>query len=314
MKKLLSIILTLAALGSQAVFADAKNYEYILPMEYTQINRLQNGCIAYDKQGKCAIYDLNGKKISDDYDSIGAFYNDRVAAAQKNGEYYIINPYGTVLGIFDKKIMNVGDFVLVNLTESNEDGRFTVSDGENYGVAKYTGFVSPWAKDAVEDAKRLNITKADGSYNYTANITREEFCELVFNYFENYYDEAVSIGVIKPPFTDTENEHIAVLNALDIIKGKSETEFALNDFLTREEAATLLCRLIKKVYPNAAATEMYFDFADGGEISDWAMSSVQTVCNMGIMNGVGDNKFAPQELYTTEQAIATLVRCHGTTQ
>ena len=102
-----------------------------------------------------------------------------------------------------------------------------------------------------------------------------------------------------------------MLNAMDIIKGKSETEFAPNDSLTREEAATILCRLIKKIYPDSAATEIYFDFADGAQISDWAINNVQVICNMGIMQGVGDNRFAPKDLYTTEQAIATLVRIYN---
>ena len=228
-EKILSVVLTITMLCSMttAAFADgevksdtlaknAKNFEYILPIEYKTINRLQNGYIAYDKQEKCVIYDLNEK----------------------------------------------------------------------------------------------NIIKADTNYNYTAFITREEFCELVFNYIENFSESAFSIGVINPPFTDTDNEHIGTLNALGIINGKSETEFEPNDSLTREEAAAILCRLIKEMYPNAAATEMYFVFADGDQISDWAMNNIQVICNMGIMKGVGDNKFAPKELYTTEQAITTLVRVH----
>ncbi len=119
------------------------------------------------------------------------------------------------------------------------------------------------------------------------------------------------MGIIKPPFTDTDNEHIGVLNALGIINGKSETEFAPNDSLTREEAAAILYRMINKIYPGWDATAQYFDFADSAEISEWAMNDIQVICNMGIMKGVGDNRFAPKELYTTEQAIATLVRVYN---
>ena len=199
----------------------------------------------------------------------------------------------------------------LNWWSYKDDGRFIVSDGENYGVAKYTGFISPWAKETVSEAKRLNIIKTDANYNYTAFISREEFCELVFNYIKNFPGSAFSVGIIKPPFTDTDNEHIEVLNALGIIKGKSETEFAPNDSLTREEAAAILCRLISKIYPGWDATAQYFDFADSGQISDWAMNDIQVICNMGIMQGVGDNRFAPKELYTTEQAVATLVRVYN---
>lgn len=73
MKKLLSLILTITILCSMAITAFAEkiqNYEYILPMEYSKIERYQNCYIAYDKQDKCAIYNLNGKKLSDDYDYI----------------------------------------------------------------------------------------------------------------------------------------------------------------------------------------------------------------------------------------------------
>lgn len=630
MKKLLSIILAITMLCSMAITAFAEkiqNYEYILPMEYTMIERHQNCYIAYDKQDKCAIYDLNGQKLSDDYDYIGSFFNEQVAEARRDNQYYIINSYGTVLGKFDKRIINVSEYVLVNLTDSNEDGRpfsyyegefgvytytgdlvkvlsyeeskppknwgfwitfsggrilftengkwgaadssfntviepiydkiypftdtesgitiaikngkyglidqdgnavadfiyngiyplhnnngkinaykvtqdsaqetvryglldkygkiikqldesepqtlyedyklikvskknnrddsehyeylygligydgnivipventniwgisegivsvqksydrcgyydisgreitdfkyrmvsqfseglafasscigdkwthevinqngevmfnpsdwsngfyggiaqieagkfidtsgkvvidnpkwkpasesglnwwsykddgrFIVSDGENYGVAKYTGFISPWAKETVSEAKRLNIIKTDANYNYTAFISREEFCELVFNYIKNFPGSAFSVGIIKPPFTDTDNEHIEVLNALGIVKGKSETEFAPNDSLTREEAAAILCRLISKIYPGWDATAQYFDFADSGQISDWAMNDIQVICNMGIMQGIGDNRFAPKGLYTTEQAVATLVRVYN---
>ncbi len=168
---------------------------------------------------------------------------------------------------------------------------------------------SKWAADSIETARKINIIS--GNYNFPGAITREEFCELVFNYIKKFPGSAFSVGIIKHPFTDTDNEHIEVLNALGIVKGKSETEFAPNGSLTREEAAAILCRLINKIYPGWDATAQYFDFADSGQISDWAMNDIQAICNMGIMQGVGDNRFAPKELYTTEQAVATLVRVYN---
>ena len=115
------------------------------------------------------------------------------------------------------------------------------------------------------------------------------------------------------PFTDVDKDEreLAYLYENGIIKGKSATEFYPNDSISREEAAAILCRLINIIYPGWDATAQYFDFADSGQISDWAMNDIQVICNMGIMQGVGDNRFAPKELYTTEQAIATLVRVYN---
>ena len=58
-------------------------------------------------------------------------------------------------------------------------------------------------------------------------------------------------------------------------------------------------------------TELWFEFDDIDYISDWAMDAVQTMCNMNVMNGVGNNNFAPQEVYTTEQAIVTITRAYS---
>ena len=164
----------------------------------------------------------------------------------------------------------------------------------------------------IDKAHALNITNADGNYNFPGAITREEFCELVYNYISEFGELEVDDGHIV--FIDTDNIKIRILNTMGIIKGKSETQFAPNDLLTREEAATILNRLINVVHPDLASTELYYEFADGSQISDWAMSAIQRICNMGIMKGVENNNFAPKDNYTTEQAIVTLVRVYTSSE
>ncbi|MBQ7960459.1 MAG: transporter substrate-binding domain-containing protein [Clostridia bacterium] len=167
---------------------------------------------------------------------------------------------------------------------------------------------SDWAKSDVEKASALAITEKK-PYAYRKSITREEFCELIYNYCENVIGQLATVDR-ENKFTDTNNTHIFTLNAMGIINGKSETEFAPQDYLTREEAAVILNRMTNATIP-VPVTEMYFYFDDEEAISNWASASVQVMCNMGVMNGVGDNKFAPQDTYTTEQAIATIVRVYA---
>lgn len=164
---------------------------------------------------------------------------------------------------------------------------------------------SDWAVESIERAKELGIMQEP--YDYTEPITREEFCELIYNYIQIVGEVEAAVG--EPPFTDTDNEKIVALSRMGIINGKTERSFAPLDSLTREEAAVILCRMINKVHP-LPVTEMFFIFDDVTEISEWAMDSVQVICNLGVMQGVGDNLFAPQESYTAGQAIATLVRVY----
>lgn len=165
---------------------------------------------------------------------------------------------------------------------------------------------SEWAAKEIDYARAVGITDANKDYLYKENITREEFCELIYNLVTSVKWEITA--PITDSFTDTKNDKILMLNGLGIINGKSATEFAPNDLLTREEAATIIDRMIEKVLPSMFSTELYFEFADSDKISDWAMPSIQSVCNFKFMNGVGNNNFAPKDNYTTEQAIVTLAR------
>ena len=167
---------------------------------------------------------------------------------------------------------------------------------------------SDWAWDSVVKATDLNILELGKEYNFLKPITREEFCELIYNYCCNV------LGMLSTSdgkrFNDTDNPKIEILCAMGIINGKSTHEFAPNDALTREEAAVILQRMINATV-SVDVTELWFEFDDIDYISDWAMDAVQTMCNMNVMNGVGNNHFAPQEVYTTEQAIVTITRVYS---
>ena len=133
--------------------------------------------------------------------------------------------------------------------------------------------------------------------NFSESAKRIDFCRMAYRML----NEKEQINVIERthPFTDVDKDEreLAYLYENGIIKGKSATEFYPNDSISREEAAAILCRLINKIYPGRDATAQYFDFADSGQISDWAMNDIQVICNMGIMQGMGDNRFAPKGLY-----------------
>ena len=216
-----------------------------------------------------------------------------------------------------KKILSI---VLVVVVAISAVG-IVMANGNNGGAGPTGpgGFLTPpdgtppappsdWAKESVEKARSLKIINDDVVYPYRMSINRENFCELIYNYCSMVGELVVDDGHIA--FKDTDNVKVQILNAMGIINGKSSTEFAPNDLLTREEAATILFRMIDAVHPDWAAHQVYYEFADSKDISDWAMDSIQTICNMGIMQGVGNEKFAPKDTFTTEQAIATIVRVY----
>lgn len=164
---------------------------------------------------------------------------------------------------------------------------------------------SEWAIEEVKKAEEQNITEKNKSYNYRGAIRRDDFCDLAFNLISNVFK--APIPKVNNNFNDTSSVRINALFDMGIITGKADGIFAPADFLTREEAATILVRISDK-FLNVYCTELYFLYDDEADISDWAKNSVQIISNMGIMKGTGDNKFSPKDIFTTQEAIITLVR------
>jgi S-layer homology domain. len=167
--------------------------------------------------------------------------------------------------------------------------------------------------------------------DYREIITREEFCELIYETLayiignivycdalieanKNGTDFDVLSGekkypdttALKSPFVDTDNLKIAYLNSAGIVLGKNGNRFDPDASLTREEAATILGRMGDFIELRRFENEIVF--ADEKSISDWAFDGVNVVCGIGIMKGVGDDLFDPRTFFTKEQAITTAIR------
>ena len=286
---------TIPYLSAKVTYSDGENSDTSLE-QYAIVfpNNSVEKANVLEAAGQIAIYNLVN-------DALTELIEDKTV--EKLGEKYNLNKSADT-DEFDY------EYTVMPVPTELPNGENDTSDISTGGQTSATSVpYSDWAKSDIEKAIALNIINVGGNYNFPAPITREEFCELIYNYCYNVIKEVDTItGENK--FTDTTNSKIIRLNAMGIINGKSETEFAPNDLLTREEAAAILNRMVNKTIP-VPVTEMYFNFDDEANISDWASDSIQVMCNMGVMNGVGENKFAPQDTYTTEQAIVTIVRVYA---
>ena len=165
-------------------------------------------------------------------------------------------------------------------------------------------FPSSWATEYVAKADRFGITEGI-NYPFTENITREQFCELAFGMLREATGKQWLIKST-PFFTDCDNNKVTALHSAGFIKGKGDRIFDPDGFITREEAATILDRMAQYFKLEDQETNISFDDKDA--VSDWAEDSVDRICSLGIMNGIGGGLFDPKGNYTVEQSITTLVR------
>ena len=184
---------------------------------------------------------------------------------------------------------------------------FTVGDKVDNEIQ-----ASDWAKAELEKAEEMGLIPEilDGA-DLTADITRAEFAAVAVKVYEALSGTA-ALPALANPFTDTTDVEILKAYNIGAVNGTSATTYSPNDLLNREQAATMLTRVFKRVtLPGwTLSTDAQFTlpyekptpFADDKDISDWAKDSVYFMAANGIINGVGNNKFAPKNVTTEEQA------------
>lgn len=162
---------------------------------------------------------------------------------------------------------------------------------------------SAWASSVVAKAIESQTVPNNLQNKYGQPITRAEFCALATQYYETTTGKAITVTA---QFNDTSDINVQKMAGLSVVNGIGNGEFAPNRTLSRQEAATILARLAKVMgtdLPTGTAS-----FNDGASIANWATTQVGQMVASGVMNGVGNNTFAPLAPYTREQSIVTVAR------
>lgn len=93
-----------------------------------------------------------------------------------------------------------------------------------------------------------------------------------------------------------------------IVNGVSDTEFAPEDNITREQIAVILYRYARMRYYNDEAVSEAFEFSDMDEISDYALEAVKWANGAKLINGVSETSISPKTNATRAQVAAILMR------
>ncbi len=171
--------------------------------------------------------------------------------------------------------------------------------------------LSDWAVSEYDSANSAGlIPYSIVSERLTDSVTRVEFCEAVMNLYMIMKGDMPDMS--GNPFTDTDNESVKMAYALGVINGKTETEFAPEDPIKRQEMAKIIMRTINAANKDAHVTmeelEKLIVFEDFGDTDDWAAADIAKSIKYEIMNGVSETVLLPKGFATREQAIAIINR------
>lgn len=153
-------------------------------------------------------------------------------------------------------------------------------------------------KGTVEDGKYVIETKTFGLYAVALTDTVQQ---VVVN---TTYDEAVAKVVAKYP--DINNHWAASSIAFVVNRGLmgsvADEQFGPNLQLTRGMLVTILGRLEGFDASKYAGNSSFSDVSTAA----WYAAAVQWAAEQGIVSGIGDGKFAPEQAITREQLAAIL--------
>ncbi len=201
---------------------------------------------------------------------------------------------------------------------ADADGNPRYSDWSNLLTLNETADfnASQWAMTELAEADKLGlIPDCLKGADLKKPITRAEFAAVSVKVYESLTGTEAQ-PVEDNPFTDTNDEEVLKAYNVGVTNGISATTFEPRTLLNREQAATMLTRVYKKAALSGWTLETDGGFADAfkalftapaafkddAKISSWAKDSVYFMASKGIINGVGDNTFAPKATTPAEQA------------
>lgn len=160
-----------------------------------------------------------------------------------------------------------------------------------------------WAEDAILALSEKGILSGDGNglFRPEAPVTRAEFIKMILLAANLYSEDATGV------FRDvSENDwyypYVASAKYLGLVNGDADGCFGGNKVIKREDMATILHRVLIHKNNSLPKTENTILFTDNDSISEYSREAVYSIRETGIINGVGDNRFAPLEPATRAQA------------
>ena len=190
-----------------------------------------------------------------------------------------------------KKIALILVVSLAICTFAYADGADTAVD--NYYENKNT-FIDlegySWAEPAIYYLAEYGLVKSDNGRVYPQNyITRADFTKLIIGAF-GLYDYNAQCNFSDVPKTSEYYPYIASAYELGVINGVGYGKFGMDEYLMREDMATIIYRTVQK-YGTPLTEYPPLDFVDKDDIFDYAKQPISALVGAKAVSGNQDYMF-----------------------
>ena len=168
----------------------------------------------------------------------------------------------------------------------------------------FTDIAGHWAEQQIVQAVGMGWVTGYpyGTFKPQSQVTRAEFAAMLMR---GLHQEGATTP---PPFSDAipawASDAVAAAVEAGYIQGYADGTFRSNQPITRAEIAAIVSR--------AAGLELtqeaVLSFADARDVPAWAAPYVAAAVEAGMVQGRGNNRFAPLEQATRAEAVTLLLK------
>jgi len=172
----------------------------------------------------------------------------------------------------------------------------------------YRDLEGHWAEDTLRSwiERGLLTGYPDGTVRPNQVVTRAEFAALVNRLFQFNVKVGIDFADVSDEwFRDT----IAVAVAAGYLSGYPDGTIRPNGLITRQEAASIVARILNLGASDAEG--LLRAFSDANDIAAWARNAVAAVVERSIMGGYPDGTFRPGKALTRAEAVVILDNAFG---
>lgn len=159
-----------------------------------------------------------------------------------------------------------------------------------------------WAETAIKYLLANNIISKpdDALFRPNDNVKREEIVKMIVM-ATGTLDSTVKTTLLDVFEGEWYYPYVASAEKQGIVTGDDSGKFNIGSDVTRQDIAVMINRMLSLAgFETETSGEELF--ADDCEISEYAKESVYRMRKIGVINGVGDNLFAPRATATRAQA------------
>lgn len=169
-----------------------------------------------------------------------------------------------------------------------------------------------WADEAIHHAAALELVKGVGGvgvnlYHMNDPMTRGSLATVLHRLSQGKTDYEITFQDVAEGKYYTEG--VAWAAKAGVVAGISDSEFAPDDAITREQLAVMMARYAKLLgLDTQAGTGSLERFADGGETGSWAVDGVAWCVKNGILRGKGNDLLDPTAQVSRAEVAVMLDR------